>query len=303
MTGVYDMTSPMNSIAFLGLGTMGGGMAARLVDAGHRVTVWNRHRRRADALVARGARAADTPREAAAGADLVLAMVADDAASRAVWLGPDGALAGVPRGAVAVDSSTLSPGWIAELAGHAAGAGCDLLDAPVTGSRTHAAAGQLLFLVGGSQGALDRARPALEAMARGVVHVGPTGTGAQLKLINNFVCGVQAAALAEGIALIERLGLDPAKAFPVLADGAPGSPLVKGVGVRMLGHDYAVNFALGLMHKDLSYAIAEGARAGLPLRTAETARALFADAIDAGLGDADFAAVVEPIRDGRKGQS
>jgi 3-hydroxyisobutyrate dehydrogenase len=290
----------MNSIAFLGLGTMGGGMAGRLLDTGFDVTVWNRRRDRADALGARGARVADSPRAAASGAELVIGMIADDAASRGVWLGADGAIAGAARGTVLIESSTLSPAWITELASQAASAGCELLDAPVTGSRTHAASGDLLFLVGGSIAALERARPALAAMgSRGTVHLGPTGSGARMKLINNFVCGAQAAALAEAIALIERLGLDPAAAFPVLSDGAPGSPLVKGVGARMLKHDYAVNFALALMHKDLTYAMAEGARAGVPLRTAETARALFSDAIAAKLDDADFAAVVEPLRQRR----
>ncbi|HUL74491.1 MAG TPA: NAD(P)-dependent oxidoreductase [Vicinamibacterales bacterium] len=286
----------MNSIAFLGVGTMGGGMAARLVGAGFTVTVWNRHPFRAQTLAERGARVAASPREAATGADLIISMVADDAASRAVWLGPDGAIAGAQRDAILVESSTLSPEWILELDKLARARGCAFLDAPVTGSRTHAAAGELLFLVGGSAATIERARPALEAMSRGIVHVGPTGSGARLKLINNFLCGVQAAALAEAVALIERLGLDYAKAFPVLADGAPGSPLVKAVGARMAAHEYAVNFALALMHKDLTYAMAEGARVGVPLRTAETARALFAEAINARLGDADFSAVVEPLR-------
>lgn len=276
---------------------MGAGMAGRLVGAGFDVSVWNRHRERADTLSARGARVAATPADAATNADAVFSMVADDAASRAVWLGADGVFAGVKRGAVLVESSTVSPGWIVELADHATKAGCEFVDAPVTGSRTHAASGELLFLVGGSASALERVRPALDAMgSRGVLHLGPAGSGARLKLINNFVCGVQAAALAEGIALIERVGLDVAKAFPVLADGAPGSPLVKGVGARMIGHDYTVNFALALLHKDLTYAMAEGTRAGVPLRTASAARDLFTDAIAEKLGDRDFAAVIETLR-------
>lgn len=291
------MTSSMNSIAFLGLGTMGGGMAARLAGAGFPVAVWNRHRDRTNALAALGARVADSPRDAASGADIVMSMVADDQASRSVWIGEEGALGGAKRDAVLIESSTLSPVWIAELADHAKRAGCDLLDAPVTGSRTQAASGDLLFLVGGSSAALDRARPALAAMgSRGALHLGPTGSGARMKLINNFVCGVQAAALAEAVALIERLGLNIANAFPVLADGAPGSPLVKGVGARMINHDYTVNFALALLRKDLTYAIDEGARAGVPLRTAETARTLFDDAIQARLANVDFSAIVEPLR-------
>ena len=290
------MSSSMNSIAFLGLGTMGSSMAARLVGAGFSVTVWNRRRDRAEALAARGASLASSPRAAAERGDIVIVMVADDVASRAVWLGPDGVLAGVRPGAVCIESSTVSPAWIIELADRAAKAGCDLLDAPVTGSRTNAAAGELLFLVGGSAPALERVRPALEAMGRGIVYLGPTASGARLKLINNFLCGVQAASLAEAITLMERAGLDETTAFPVLAEGAPGSSLVKSVGLRMLKQDYTLNFAAALMHKDLTYAIAAADEVGVRLRTAAVARDLFADAMTAKLGNSDFSAVVEPVR-------
>jgi 3-hydroxyisobutyrate dehydrogenase len=213
-----------------------------------------------------------------------------------VWLGADGALAGATPGAVVIESSTLSPAWIVELAGHAASRGCELLDAPVTGSKSHAASGQLLFLVGGSSDALDLARPVLAAMSRDLLHLGPTGSGSRMKLINNFLCGVQAAALAEAIVLIERSGLNRDTALDVLAKGAPGSPLVNAVGPRMTRGDYTVNFGLALMHKDLSYAIAEGQRAGVPLRTASRARELYDAAMAAGLGRADFSAIVEPLR-------
>jgi 3-hydroxyisobutyrate dehydrogenase len=286
----------VSTIAFLGLGTMGGGMAGRLVDAGLDIVVWNRRRERADALTARGARAGASPREAAAGAAFVISMVADDEASREVWLGDNGALAGTAPGTVLIESSTLSPVWIEALAREAARRGCELLDAPVTGSRTHAAAGQLLFLVGGSAAALEQARPVFTPMSRGLLHLGPTGSGARMKLINNFVCGVQAAALGEAVALIERSGLDPAVAFSVLADGAPGSPLVKTVGPRMVSADYTVNFGLALMRKDLTYAISEGERVGIPQRTARAARELFDRAIAGGLADVDFSAVVEALR-------
>ena len=118
-----------------------------------------------------------------------------------------------------------------------------------------------------------------------------------MKLINSCGGGIQAAALAEGVALTEGVGIDQETALSVLANGAPGSPLVKAVGPRMLKHDYVVNFKLALMHKDLSYSIAEAERAGVPLRTAATARELFATALARGLGDKDFAAVVEPLRE------
>ena len=174
-------------VALIGLGLMGSGMARRLLGAGFPLTVWNRNPERAKALAAEGAHVAATPRDAAARADVVLSMVADDAASRAVWLGDDGALAGATRGAVLVESSTLTVGWIGQLFREVAARGCELLDAPVTGSKPHAASGELVFLVGGSAAALETARPVLTAMSRAILHVGATGRGALLKLVNNFL--------------------------------------------------------------------------------------------------------------------
>ena len=184
-------------IAFLGLGIMGSGMARRLLGAGFPVTVYNRNCDKAAPLAAAGARIAASPREAAAGAKVVIAMVADDAASRGLWLGEQGALAGAARGTVLVESSTLTVGWVKELAAAAAAGGFEFLDAPVTGSKMQAAAGELNFLVGGEAATLEKIRPVLVPMSRSIVHLGPTGSGALIKLINNFVCGVQVASLAE----------------------------------------------------------------------------------------------------------
>jgi 3-hydroxyisobutyrate dehydrogenase len=286
----------MGHVAFLGLGVMGSGMAARLAANGHTVAVWNRSRERAEPLVAQGARPAATPRDAAQFADAIVAMVADDPASRTVWLGSDGALEGASRGAILIESSTLSPAWCEELSAAAAAKGCVFLDAPVTGSKTQAASGELRFLVGGPAEVLERARPYLAAMGRETLHLGTTGAGARMKLINNFICGIQAAALAEGVALIERVGLDRTAALSILSTGAPGSPLVNAVAPRMAKSDYTVNFGLALMHKDLTYSIDEAARAGVPLRTAERARELYATAMAQGLGEKDFSAIVEPLR-------
>jgi 3-hydroxyisobutyrate dehydrogenase len=286
----------MQRVAFLGLGVMGSGMAARLIDAGFPVVVWNRSPARAEALERKGATLAASPSEAAAGADTIVAMVADDAASREVWLGRDGALAAARPGTTAVECSTVSPRWILELERETAGRGCALLDAPVLGSRSHAHEGQLTFLAGGDPAALDRVRRVLEPMSRAIVHLGPSASGARMKLVNNFMAGVQAAALAEALAMVEACGLDRDAAFSVLANGAPGSPLVKTVGPRMLARDYDVNFALALMRKDLTYAFDEAATHGIPLSIAAAGRALYDKAIEAGLGDVDFAAVVEPLR-------
>ncbi len=284
-------------VALIGLGLMGSGMARRLLDAGFPLTVYNRNRERASTFAASGAHVAASPRAAAARADIVLCMVSDDAASRAVWLGEHGALAGAARGSVLVESSTLTVGWTLELAREAAARGSELLDAPVTGSKTHAASGELCFLVGGSAAALETARPALMAMSRAIVHVGATGRGALLKLINNFMCGVQAASLAEALALIETSGLDRAKALEVLTTGAPGSPLVKALSGRMTARDYTPNFQLRLMAKDLTYALGEGRRHGLSLSTVASALEVVNQAIAAGHGEEDFSALVEPLRD------
>jgi 3-hydroxyisobutyrate dehydrogenase len=245
---------------------------------------------------------ASSAREAAAGADVVVAMVADDAASRALWMGDQGALAGAtPRdgGApVLIDSSTVTVGWSRELAAAAARAGCRFLDAPVTGSRMQAAAGELVFFVGGEAAALDVARPALSAMGRSIVHVGPHGSGALLKLVNNFMSGVQAASLAEALGVIERSGLDRDRALDALTTGSPGSPLVRVLAGRMAAPDYTPNFYLHLMAKDLSYAEAEGRAHGVRMTTASAALAVFRAAMERGDGDLDMSAVVEQFRGG-----
>lgn len=288
------MNSPR--IAFLGLGIMGGGMARRLLGAGLAVTAYNRNPARAAALAAAGARTAPTPREAAVGADVVICMVADDAASRAMWLGADGALAAARKGAVLVDCSTLTVACVHELAAAAQGHGCDFIDAPVTGSKAAAAAGELNFLVGGSATVLEKIRPVLAPMSRSVVHLGPTGSGALIKLVNNFVCGVHVVALAEALDWIERSGLDRTQALGVLLDGASGSPIAKVVAARMAAPDYTPNFLLALMAKDLGYAVKERAAAGGTLATAQAALDVFRRAIAAGHGDKDMAAVVETLR-------
>jgi len=283
-------------VAFLGLGTMGSGMAANLLKAGFSLAVYNRTAAKAQPLVNAGARLAHTPADAAQGASIVLAMLADDAASRNVWLGADGALAAADQGAILIESSTVSPQWIAELSAAAVQRGLQFLDAPVTGSRTQAEAAQLSILVGGSEAALAAATPVLLAMSKEIVHLGPVGSGAKLKLINNFLCGVQIASLAEGLAWIERSGLDREKSLEFLKSAAPGSPVFASLSARMVSQIYAVNFHLKLMAKDLLYAQNEAARCDLDLTTALAARKLFEDAVAKGFGEEDMASVIEPLR-------
>jgi 3-hydroxyisobutyrate dehydrogenase len=290
------MVSMGQNVAVLGLGTMGSGMAQNLLKAGHAVTVYNRTPAKAEALRTAGARVGATPAEAARGAQVVIAMLADDQASREVWLGSDGALGAAGAGAVLIESSTVSPAWVSDLAAAANERGLEFLDAPVTGSRTQAAAGQLSFLVGGTDAGVAKATPVLQAMSREIVHLGAVGSGAKLKLINNFLCGVQIASLAEGLTWIERSGLDRDKALAVLKSGAPGSPLLGAISARMENRNYEVNFLLRLMAKDLSYAETEAAHIGVELSTAQVARGLFDKAIAAGYGEADMSSVIEPVR-------
>jgi len=283
-------------IAFLGLGLMGSGMARRLLANGFPLTVFNRNAEKSKPFTADGAHAASSPREAAAQADVIISMVADDNASRSLWLGENGALAAAMPGAVCIECSTVTVNWVRELATAATARGGKFLDAPVTGSKMQAAAGELNFLVGGDSATLDKARPVLQAMGKAVIHLGPTGSGALVKLINNFLCGVQVAALAEALTLIERSGLDRARALEVLTNGAPGSPLVKTVAGRMTAPDFTPNFPLRLMTKDLGYAMQEGGKLSVDLVTAAAALENFQRAIATGHGDQDMAAIIEPYR-------
>jgi 3-hydroxyisobutyrate dehydrogenase len=291
---IESMSKPR--VAILGLVIMGSGMAGRLLATGFPLTVYNRNKERTARFARDGASVADSPREAASQAELVISMVADDVASRSVWLGENGALGGVSPGSVLIESSTLSVAWVRELAAAAAERKCELLDAPVTGSKPHAAAGELLFLVGGSAAALAKARTALSVLGRDAIHLGPNGSGALLKLINNFLCGVQAASFAEAASMIRAGGLDSEKAASVLTNGAPGSPLVKAISARAAAGDSTPNFLLRLMAKDLEYAIREAARNGLSLQTAEAALEIFRRAVAQGHGDEDFSAVIKSLR-------
>ena len=193
-----------------------------------------------------------------------------------------------------IESSTITVGWIVKLAAAAAVRGCEFLDAPVTGSKPHAASGELLFLVGGSASALAMAQPVLSVLGRDTIHLGPNGSGALLKLINNFASGVQAAAFAEAVSMIDASGLDREKALSVLTNGAPGSPMVKLMSARAAAGDLTVNFALRLMAKDLRYAFEEAGRNGLNLQTATAALNVFNNAIARGHGEEDISVVIRP---------
>jgi 3-hydroxyisobutyrate dehydrogenase len=282
----------MQRIALLGVGTMGAGMATNWLKKGFPLTIWNRTPPRAAPFAAKGATIAATPREAAEGADIIVAMVADDDASRAAWLGASGALENAKPGAILIESSTLTPDWVRELAGKAQARGCRFLDAPVGGSRGAAAAGQLVFFVGGDRETLEATRPALEAVGQRVNHVGATGAGATWKLINNMLVATQAAGLAEALAFARKSGFAPDQISALIGASAAASPIVQAKLPRMIDGQFdETDFALYLMHKDTRYAVALAEKLGAPHDVIAAAEAAFARAEAKGLGAKDFAAV------------
>ena len=289
--------STKSLVALLGLGTMGAGMAHQLLAAGFPLKLFNRSPERYRSFEGSTAQLCKSPAEAVSGAAIVISMVSDDNVSRMVWKGPDGALSAVSPGTLLIESSTLSLGWVRELAGLSKSLGCDFLDAPVTGSKDQAETGKLKFLVGGDAAAIEKAKPAFSVMGTDIVALGPVGSGTTLKLVNNFICGVQVAAMAEGLAVLGRCNIDQDAALAVLLKGAISSPLVQTIMSRVGCGNFAPNFSIALIEKDLAYAIREGAEVGIDLLSAEAARVRFQQAQTQGFGGRDIAWLVKWLGD------
>jgi len=275
----------MANISILGLGAMGSRMAANVMKAGHSVTVWNRSHDLGAQLVASGAKLAATPCAAATGADVVIAMVRDDVASRAVWLDPStGALAGMSRGAMAIESSTLTVHWVRELGEKARKSGIAFLDAPVAGSRPQAEAGQLIYFVGGEATVFARAEPVLKAMGGAVHHAGAVGSGAGVKLMVNALFGIQLAAMGELIGLAKKIGLDPVKAIEILGATPVCSPAAKLAAGAMLANNFSAMFPIELVEKDFGYVVDAADKAGAKVPISSVTRRVFGDAMTHGFG-------------------
>jgi 3-hydroxyisobutyrate dehydrogenase len=282
-------------VAFLGLGKMGRGMAGRLLDAGFDVAVWNRNPAQAEELIARGARHAATPAEAAREAQAIFTMVSDDNASQSVWLGADGAATTVTAGALAIECSTVSHQHALDLANALRARGLIYIDCPVTGLPQAAAAGELTLLVGAEASDLDKARPFLAPLGHTIRHFGPVGAGTVYKLINNLMGAIQIAGIAEGIAIAEQAGLDMALVREALESSVVASPQVLRHAPRMIARDFSnPTFTAALRHKDARYAaaLAETLRLELPLSRAAVAS--YERATDAAPDD-DEGRIVEVI--------
>jgi 3-hydroxyisobutyrate dehydrogenase len=244
-------------VAFIGLGRMGHGMAGRYIEAGFDVTLWNRSRAKAEDLIARGARFATSPADAAIDADAVVTMVADDEASRAVWLSEDGAGATMKAGTLAVECSTVSHAHALHLAHELRGRGLIAIDCPVTGLPDAAAAGKLTLLVGADPADLEKVRPFLAPLSTTIRHFGAVGSGTIYKLINNLMGAIQIAGLAEGLAIAEQAGLDMKLVLEAIETGVAASPQVIRHSRRMAARDFAgATFTSALRHKDAAYAVA-----------------------------------------------
>lgn len=296
----------MTRVAFVGLGRMGAPMAARLAGAGHEVTVFNRTPR--PELVPAGARASSSCAEAAAGAEVIVTMLADGAALHAVLDGADGILAGVAAGAgagagspagetgarpVLVDMSTIGPDAAREVAARAADAGLDFLDAPVSGSVPAAEAGTLVAMVGGQPAVLDRVRDELGAMTREQLHLGPVGSGAAMKLALNLALAVTNETIAETLLLAQRAGISRDAAYDVLAAGALASPFVTYKRAAFADPVNApVAFSVDLMRKDVGLALALADDVGLDVPAGRSVAGVLDAASSAGLGDRDIATVL-----------
>ena len=295
----------MSRIAFVGLGAMGRGMAGRLLAAGHDLVVFNRTPEKAAPLLAAGARSAATAREAATGADAVVVMVSDDEASRTVWTGADGVLAGEPAaGALAVECSTLSHDWVLELADVVRARGLRYVDSPVTGLPDAAAGGQLTLLVGADDDDLAAAEPLLAAMSAAVLHFGPVGTGTAYKLMINLMGAVQIAAAAEGMAFAERAGLDPELVAQAIASGQAASPQVVRNTRRMVAgdHEHPVVFSGHLRRKDADYGVRLAEKLGLEVPLGRAALTGLDRLVEAGLAAHNESSIIEVAR-GTAGRS
>ena len=294
-----DRPAPGLTAAVLGAGRMGSAMAERLASQGIPVVVYNRTPDRATALAARiGATVAATPAEAAERADVVISMVADDAAVQALYDGADGITEGIRAGAVAVDMSTVLPDTIRSVAPGVLARGAGILDAPVSGSVASTLAGELTIMAGGESADLERARPVLERLARRVFHLGGLGTGAAMKLaVNTVIFGLNGA-IAEGLVLAERNGIERALAYDVLAASAVGAPFVSYKRAAFVEpDDTPVAFSLALAEKDLRLIrqLAAASATAMPQAgtNLETIRAAERSAGE----DADFSMVASHLRE------
>ena len=272
-------------VAFIGLGIMGGPMAGHLLSAGYHLTVHTRTKSRAQELVQRGARWADSPGAAASAADFVFTCVPDTPDVEAVVLGKDGVMSAAREGLIVVDHSTISPAATRKMNEALSARGARLLDAPVSGGDTGAKNATLSIMVGGNENAFERVRPLLGHMGKTITYCGPSGAGQLTKLVNQILVSVTNLAVAEALTFAQASGLDPQKTLSAIGGGAAGSWQLANLGPKMISRDFRPGFMIKLQQKDLRLAIEAAREAGLDLPALDLVHQLFDEALRQGRAD------------------
>ena len=283
-------------VGFVGLGTMGGAMAANVVRAGHEVAAWNRTPGRAVALADLGLRVLPTAAAVAAASELVVTIVSDTPDVEAVLFGAGGVAEGVVPGTLVVDMSTIAPSATRDFARRLAAQGVGMLDAPVSGGSEGAVKGTLTIFVGGDPADLERARPVLAAMGTTITHVGPIGSGQAVKAVNQVILAGTYLGVAEGIVLALKAGLDVEQVVGALSGGAAQSWVLANRSGRMRANDYPLGFKVALHRKDLGIALQLARETGASLPISAICEQLEAGLIGLGHGDDDVSAVARSIR-------
>jgi 2-hydroxy-3-oxopropionate reductase len=280
------------TIGFIGLGVMGAPMAANLLGAGFEVVAWNRSPEPLAALAEKGARPAGGPAEVAADADVLITILSDDAAVRAVLAGEDGAIAAMKPGGLVIDMSTVSPALARELAAAAGERGVAVLDAPVSGGDVGAREGTLSIMVGGEAADVERARSVFAVLGSRVTHVGAAGSGQAVKACNQVLVAVIFAGLSEALVLGSKLGVDPATLLDAVGGGMAGNRIMEVRRDNFLEHDFTPGFKVDLHHKDLEIALAAAGEADVPLPLTAEVQQMFRQLRAAGHGGEDDSALL-----------
>lgn len=285
----------MANLGFVGLGVMGGNMVARLLEKGHKVTGYNRTRSKAQWLIDRGMKWADSPRAVSATADFTFSMVTNAAAMHAIADGPDGILAGLGPGKIWIDMSTVSPAASRELAAKAREKGADLIDSPVSGSVITLQEGKLSVMVGGRKETFEKAKAVLQDVGPKVTYVGENGKALVLKIAVNLSLAVQMLAFSEGILLAEKSGISRETAVDVLTHSAIASPMVQYRGPFVIKMPEEAWFDVNMMQKDMLLAMEMGRHLDVPLPTTAVTNEFLTAARGMGFVKQDFAVMFEVL--------
>ena len=285
----------MANLGYIGLGVMGGQMAERLMNHGHTVTGYNRTRAKAQWLIDKGMKFADTPRGVAEAADVIFSMVTNSSALEHVAHGPDGIVAGISAGKVLIDMSTVSPGVSKSLAARIREKGADMVDAPVSGSVITLQQGKLSVMVGGTTETFERVKPLLLDVGPKVTHVGDNGLALVMKIATNLSLAVQMLAFSEGVLLAEKSGIPREVAVDVITHSAVASPMVQYRGPMVLNMPEEAWFNVNMMQKDMLLALELGRHVDVPLPTTAAANEMLTAARAMGLAERDFAIVFQVL--------